>query len=298
MSQHDYNIANGGGAAVRADINAALAAILSVNSGPTAPAATAPYMPWNDTASGELKMRNAADTGWVPAAQAIGAGPGALLNIRIFTSNATYTKTPGTNKRIMYIQGGGGAGAGAVATGAGQSSLAGSGNSGFLFQILSTYDWDGANIVVGAQTASTGAGLNGATGNASSITKGSYNYTANGGGGGTAGAASATFPRAESNSGSGGSGTFSAAPGDVSIPVFGGKAPGGCVSIASGVNFIPAGGTTMFGGAQADRWGSSFFSGYGSTYGGGGYGGANGPSTAAKGGGPGLQGLVIIYEYA
>jgi len=65
MSQHDYNIANGGGAAVRADINNALLAILSQNSGATAPAVTKPFMPWYDTTTGILKIRNAADNAWV-----------------------------------------------------------------------------------------------------------------------------------------------------------------------------------------------------------------------------------------
>lgn len=65
MSQHDYNIANGGGAAVRADINNALLAILSQNAGPTAPTTTKPFMPWYDTTTGIFKIRNAADTAWV-----------------------------------------------------------------------------------------------------------------------------------------------------------------------------------------------------------------------------------------
>lgn len=65
MSQHDYNIANGGGAAVRADLNLALAAVLSQNSGATAPTTTKPFMPWYDTTTGILKIRNAADDAWV-----------------------------------------------------------------------------------------------------------------------------------------------------------------------------------------------------------------------------------------
>jgi hypothetical protein len=65
MSQHDYNIANGGGAAVRADINNALLAILSQNSGATAPTTTKPFMLWYDTANALIKMRNAADNAWI-----------------------------------------------------------------------------------------------------------------------------------------------------------------------------------------------------------------------------------------
>lgn len=65
MAQHDYSIANAGGATVRGDINDALAAILSQNSGATEPAVTAPFMPWYDTTAGALKIRNAANTAWL-----------------------------------------------------------------------------------------------------------------------------------------------------------------------------------------------------------------------------------------
>lgn len=81
MSQHDYNIANGGGAAVRADINNALAAILSQNSGATAPTTTKPFMLWYDTTTGVLKMRNAADTAWIAAIDGVtGSNPQGMKN--------------------------------------------------------------------------------------------------------------------------------------------------------------------------------------------------------------------------
>lgn len=81
MAQHDYNIANGGGAAVRADINNALTAIQSLNSGSTAPTSTVAGMLWYDTAAGALKQRNAANTAWVAAAELI-AGGGQLAGLR------------------------------------------------------------------------------------------------------------------------------------------------------------------------------------------------------------------------
>lgn len=65
MAQHDYDLANQNGAAFRADLNSALAAIQSQNSGPTEPAATVAYMPWADTNAGLWKFRNAADSAWV-----------------------------------------------------------------------------------------------------------------------------------------------------------------------------------------------------------------------------------------
>lgn len=49
MAQHDYVIDNASGASVRADINSALAAIKSTNSGAAAPSAPAAGMLWLDT---------------------------------------------------------------------------------------------------------------------------------------------------------------------------------------------------------------------------------------------------------
>lgn len=83
MSQHDYNIANAGGAAVRSDINNALAAVQSMNSGSTEPTATKPFMPWYDTATGALKMRNAADTAWISSLEAVGGSQGVNFRNRI-----------------------------------------------------------------------------------------------------------------------------------------------------------------------------------------------------------------------
>ena len=65
MAQHDYTIANQSGAAFRADLNNALAAIVSQNSGAAEPSVTYAYMPWADTTAGVLKIRNAANSGWV-----------------------------------------------------------------------------------------------------------------------------------------------------------------------------------------------------------------------------------------
>lgn len=65
MATHDYFLANAAGAAFRADLNDALAAIVSQNSNATAPATTYAGMPWFDTANGILKFRNASNTGWV-----------------------------------------------------------------------------------------------------------------------------------------------------------------------------------------------------------------------------------------
>jgi len=62
---HDYSIANGTGAAVRSDLNDALAAIVSNNSNATAPATTYAYQWWADTTTGLLKIRKAANLAFV-----------------------------------------------------------------------------------------------------------------------------------------------------------------------------------------------------------------------------------------
>ena len=65
MATHDYVIANGTGAAVRSDLNDALAAIVSNNSSATAPASTYSHQFWVDTTANELKQRNAANNAWI-----------------------------------------------------------------------------------------------------------------------------------------------------------------------------------------------------------------------------------------
>jgi len=65
MAQHDYVISNGTGAAVRSDLNNALLAIVSQNSGATEPTTTYAYQWWADTTTGLLKIRNSANNAWI-----------------------------------------------------------------------------------------------------------------------------------------------------------------------------------------------------------------------------------------
>lgn len=68
MSQHDMNIDNGPGLAVRTDMNAAIQALASNNSGATEPATMYPGMFWLDTSvapNGAVRMRNQANDGWI-----------------------------------------------------------------------------------------------------------------------------------------------------------------------------------------------------------------------------------------
>ena len=65
MAQHDYNLANQSGADFRADLNNALSAIATNNSGSSQPATTFAYEWWVDTSSNVLKIRNSADNAWI-----------------------------------------------------------------------------------------------------------------------------------------------------------------------------------------------------------------------------------------
>lgn len=65
MSQHDYIIDNQSAPAARADINSALAAIVTQNSGATAPTTTYADMIWYDTANNQIKKRNEANSAWI-----------------------------------------------------------------------------------------------------------------------------------------------------------------------------------------------------------------------------------------
>ena len=65
MSQNDLVIANQSFPATRADINSALQALGSLNSGSSAPATTYANMLWYDTTNNTLKMRAEANDAWI-----------------------------------------------------------------------------------------------------------------------------------------------------------------------------------------------------------------------------------------
>ena len=95
MSQHDYVIANGTGAAVRSDLNNALAAIVSNNSGASAPSTTYAYQWWPDTTTGLLKLRNAANNAWVTIGSLSTTGFGLLAAGDTLTAALGSASTPG-----------------------------------------------------------------------------------------------------------------------------------------------------------------------------------------------------------
>ena len=101
MAQHDYNIANQSGAAFRADLNNALSAIVSQNSGAAEPSTTYAYMPWADTTNGLFKIRNAANSAWITLYQLDGEWSAIPLENGSATAPPLYFKTSGTDTGIF-----------------------------------------------------------------------------------------------------------------------------------------------------------------------------------------------------
>jgi hypothetical protein len=90
MAQGDLNVANQSGAAFRADLNNQLAALGTLQSGASAPSTTFAYMPWADTTAGLLKIRNAANNGWITVGTLADANLGLLPTTGgVLTGNLT-----------------------------------------------------------------------------------------------------------------------------------------------------------------------------------------------------------------
>lgn len=112
MAQHDYVIDNQSGASFRSDLNNALSAIVTLNSGATAPSTTYAFMLWADTANDLLKIRNAANNAWISLGTLSAANLGALplsggtltdaANIAVGTTTGTKIGTATTQKLGLW----------------------------------------------------------------------------------------------------------------------------------------------------------------------------------------------------
>ena len=94
---HDMNLANQDGAAFRSDLNNALAAIASNNSDGSDPATTFAYQWYVDTGDDTLKIRNAANDGYVNVSTVGGIGTANLglapTASPTFTGDVTISST-------------------------------------------------------------------------------------------------------------------------------------------------------------------------------------------------------------
>jgi|TARA_R100000081_G_C4737573_1_gene127017 hypothetical protein len=94
VATHDYSLANQSGSAFRSDLNNALSAIASNNSNSTDPATTFAHQWYVDTGDSTLKIRNAANDGYVNVSAVGGIGTAnlglALAASPTFTGTATF----------------------------------------------------------------------------------------------------------------------------------------------------------------------------------------------------------------
>lgn len=101
MAQADGVVSNGTGAAVRSDINGQLAALFTNHSGATEPSTTYAFQWWADTTTGLLKIRNAANNGWVTVGTLASANLGLITQA---TADSTYlAKAGGTITGALEI---------------------------------------------------------------------------------------------------------------------------------------------------------------------------------------------------
>lgn len=209
-------------------------------------------------------------------------------------SPATWTKPAGLAFIEVEVQAGGGSGGGNPATASGTvAASAGGGGGGYTRKLLTAADLaaaSSATVTIGDGAAAPAAGANaGSAGGTSSFAAtGISTVSATGGGGGGAGAAESTAGPGPKTPGSGGSGSG----GDVTVS--GGD---GGAGTTRGGEYLPYnfGGASFMGGTTRGSQNSAGIA--GNTYGGGGSGTSSGNSVAARSGGAGAAGIVIVTEH-
>lgn len=219
-----------------------------------------------------------------------GTARGALIGVQVFATpgTATYTPTTGTNSVVVEVQAGGGGGGGVALTGASASASAGGGGAGGYARKRITSAFSGVTVTVGDGGAGGVAGNNSGTGGASSSFGALVSATGGSGGGGSPSNSPSGF---FSDGGNGGVGSS----GDINVT-------GGAGFLGISLNFSSStgsgfGGSAVLGGGAKYATASAAGNAAGN-YGGGGGGAANLQSQAARAGGKGGQGVVIVWEYA
>lgn len=96
MSQHDYVLSDQNGAAFRQDLNSALSAIVSQNSGGVEPSPSFAYQWWADTSTGLLKQRNSSNNAWLTVAR---LADFSLPSVQ--KQSATYYTTTGSSAAFL-----------------------------------------------------------------------------------------------------------------------------------------------------------------------------------------------------
>jgi hypothetical protein len=289
MAQHDGVIDNGPGLAVRTDINAALQALLTQNSGPVEPTTKYAGMLWLDTSvapDGMLRQRNQANTAWI-APQVLPTGYGNIVQTVVTTSGAyTYSKAAGLKFLEVEIQGAGGGGAPSVSAGASQMAVGGGGGAGGrAIKLFRAEDLPATvNYTVGA------AGGNGAAGGTTTFSSPTP-VTATGGSAGTSSAAGSGAQVGSGGVGGAGSG------GEVNGTGQQGN-NGFCAQATIGIQVRGNGASSPYGGGGLGAQTSGTSAGQAATgFGAGGSGAGTGASGASQVGGAGSAAFIRLKEY-
>lgn len=218
------------------------------------------------------------------------ANNGTLLAVQTFTADGTYTPTAGATKMLAYIQAAGGGGAGRAGTGTALGGGGGGGAGAVYYGAVA-----GGSVTVGAGGAGGDAATGTSGGNSvfAGITctggaGGAYNAVGNGNNAATAGGAGGTV--------SAGSPTYSVA----------GQAGGAGISNHQSTDNLliyisGKGGDSMLGlgGASVATILNAATGKDGTGYGSGGSGSGCGNAGGNAGvGGDGMDGIVVIYEFA
>ncbi len=140
MAQHDMNVANGTGAAVRADLNNALSAIATNNSGSSDPSTTFASQYFANTSTGIMQLRNTSNNGFVNLFSLTGGPQFAVdglinsQNIGMGANSVSGNVCFGAASMDSAITGGGNTGIGSLTL----SAL----TSGTTLQELHVWQWD------------------------------------------------------------------------------------------------------------------------------------------------------------
>jgi hypothetical protein len=102
MAQHDYVIANQPFPSYRNDHNNSLSAVVSKNSGASAPSTTYAYQWWYDSTNDILKIRNADNDAWINFASFDQSNDNFSLTVQDLTVNGTGVIPSGT--KMLFQQ--------------------------------------------------------------------------------------------------------------------------------------------------------------------------------------------------
>lgn len=239
------------------------------------------------TATVGTNTTQVATTAFVSAAQT-----GELLNVRIYTTNTTYTPTTGTNSIVVYAAAAGGGSGGNAATSTGQNAASGGGGAGAFLLARITSGFSGLTITIGAGGTAGAAGSNaGGTGGTTSL---GTLFSCPGGVGGGGGNALSSVP---SGGGSAGVGAAACTLSGITALINTSGQSGALGQIFAIGAFVlgGGGGSTLLGISYGMNGSTSPQPGIG--YGSGASGMISLASASAAAGAAGAGGVIIIFEY-